>query len=152
MHEEIDAANRATTGRLRRVAADLSDEDLLRPIDPPWTTAALLAHIAFWDRFVQARWIHAIEAGARLPLSIDGGAQDSINDAALPQWVLVPPRDAAAECASAASSVDDFLASLEPEIVAGVVAEGRNRLVDRSLHRGEHLRMIESAFPRVIHA
>src|SRR5690242_18072034 len=113
MREEIEASNRATTARLRKVTTELSDEELLRAIDPPWTTAALLAHVAFWDRFTQARWTHAIETGERLPESIDRTTQDSVNDAALPQWSRVPPRDAAQECVNAATTVDEFLASLD---------------------------------------
>src|SRR5437764_14368281 len=105
MHDEIDAANRATTDRLRRIAAELSNEDLLRPIDPPWTAAALLAHLAFWDRLLQARWTHAIQTGASLPLAIDDASLDLVNDAGLPQWGLAPPRGAAEEGLGAASSV-----------------------------------------------
>jgi hypothetical protein len=51
------------------------------------------------------------------------------------------------ECLAAAGELDRFVAGVDEPIRAQVAAEGRDRLVDRSLHRGEHLRTIEAAFP-----
>jgi hypothetical protein len=39
------------------------------------------------------------------------------------------------------------VASLPEEAVSEIVPSGRERLVDRSLHRDEHLTTIEAAFP-----
>ncbi len=44
--------NRASTTRIRELAASLSDDDLKRPVGEHWTVAVALAHIAFWDRRV----------------------------------------------------------------------------------------------------
>ena len=44
--------NRASTDRIRAMAARLSDEQLLTPIGHHWTAAIVMAHLAFWDRRV----------------------------------------------------------------------------------------------------
>jgi hypothetical protein len=147
MDHQIKERNRGALDRMRAIAARLSEEDLLRPIDPPWTAAALFAHVAFWDRFTHARWLHAREPGGGLPDSIDDAAMELVNQAALPEWAVIPPRTAVAECLAAAQAIDDFIDSLEPDAVAQVLLAGRERLVDRSIHRGEHVDTIEGAFP-----
>jgi len=146
MDQEINGRNRASLDRLRAMAARLSEDELLRPIDPPWTAAALFAHVAFWDRFTHARWLHAAGIGGGLPLSIDDAAMELINQAALREWAAIPPRTAVEECLAAAATINDFIDSLEPDAVSQVLLAGRERLVARSIHRGEHLDTIEAAF------
>ena len=143
----IDDRNRATVGRLAALGTRLSDEELTRVIDPPWTAAALFAHVAFWDRFVHARWLLTAKIGSRTPLPFDDALLELINDASLQQWGVVPPRIAVRDCLAAGEDVDALIRSLEAGVVSEVVQERRERLVDRSLHRGEHLNTIETAFP-----
>src|SRR5436309_942934 len=147
MDPKINERNRAALDRLQAIAARLSDDELLRPIDQPWSTAALFAHVAFWDRFTHARWLHAIETRSDLPLSIDDPAMELVNQAALREWAVIPPRIAVKECLTAAAAIDDFIDSLEPDAVSRVLLAGRERMVDRSIHRREHLETIEGAFP-----
>ena len=59
--QEIEERNRSSLERLRAIGSSLSDAELARTIDAPWTAAALFAHIAFWDRFVLERWRLAAE-------------------------------------------------------------------------------------------
>jgi hypothetical protein len=141
-----DARNRSTTERLRALVGRVSDDDLARSLDPPWTTSALLAHIAFWDRFVLGRWRLAAVRGSRLPDRMDDTPQDLINDAAIPGWIAIPPRAAADACLAAAEELDRFIGSLDPDIIVELVRDRRERLVDRSLHRGEHLGTLETVF------
>jgi hypothetical protein len=143
----MNERNRGSAERLAALGERLSDAELVAGIDPPWTAAGLFAHIAFWDRFVLERWGLAAERGERTPMVVDDGLMDRINDASLNQWMSIPPRVAVEECATAASALDAFIAGVEEDIRAELVAGGRERLVDRSLHRAEHLRTIESAFP-----
>jgi hypothetical protein len=143
----IDERNRATTERLRVLADRVSDDDLARAIDPPWTASALFAHIAFWDRFVHARWERAAREGGRTPAPVDDLPQDLINEASLPSWLTVPVRIAADGCLATASDVDDLLGRLDADVVEELVATDRARLVDRSIHRSDHLRTLEAAFP-----
>jgi hypothetical protein len=145
--EAIERRNRESAERLAALGARLSEPELTAEIDTPWTAAGLFAHIAFWDRFVLERWGLAAERGERTPMVVDDGLMDRINDASLSQWMAIPPRVAVGECATAASALDAFIAGVDEDVRAEVVAEGRERLVDRSLHRAEHLRTMESAFP-----
>jgi hypothetical protein len=145
--EEIVQRNHSSVERLHKFGGALSDGDLAKPIDAPWTAGALFAHIAFWDRFVLERWRLAAETGDRTPMAVDDGVMDRINDASLRQWLAIPARVAVEECLAAGVDFEDLTSRLDPTIVSEVLIEGRERLVDRSLHRGEHLRTIEEAFP-----
>ena len=145
--EAIDRRNRDSAERLAALGARLSEPELTAEIDAPWTAAGLFAHIAFWDRFVLERWGLAAERGERTPMVVDDGLMDRINDASLNQWMSIPARVAVEECATAGSALDAFIAGVDDDVRAELVAAGRERLVDRSLHRDEHLRTLESAFP-----
>jgi hypothetical protein len=144
---EIEDRNRSTVERLRSLGERLSDEELTRLIDRPWTAAALFAHVAFWDRFVHARWLLTVNTGSRTPLPVDDALMELINDASLQQWCAIPPQTAVQDGLAAATEIDALIRSLEADVVSEVVKEGRERLVDRSLHRLEHLNTIEAAFP-----
>jgi hypothetical protein len=145
--QAIEDRNHAATDRLRGLGVRLSDEELTLPVDLPWTAAALFAHMAFWDRFVQARWLLAASTGSRTPLHFDDALLELLNDASLKLWDAIPPRTAVQDCLVAAAEIDALIGSLEADVVSEVVEAGRERLVDRSLHRGEHLKTIETAFP-----
>ena len=145
--QAIEDRNQAAADRLRALGLRLSDEELTRPFDPPWTAAALFAHVAFWDRFVSARWLLAASTGSRTPLHFDDALLELINDASLQQWAVIPPRTAVQDCLAAAAEIDALIGSLEADVVSEVVKARRERVVDRSLHRGEHLTTIETAFP-----
>jgi hypothetical protein len=146
MGASIDERNRASADRLAALGARLSDDELTTAIDPPWTAAGLFAHIAFWDRFVMERWRLAAERSERTPIAVDDGFMDRINDASLSQWMSIPPRVGVELCTAAAREVDAFIESVPDEIRADLAAEGRERLVDRSIHRGDHLATLEAAF------
>jgi hypothetical protein len=145
--EAIDRRNRESAERLAALGSRLSDRDLSSEIDAPWTAAGLFAHVAFWDRFVLERWGLAAERGERTPMVVDDGLMDRINDASLTHWMSIPPRSAVEQCAVAASELDAFIAGVDEDVRAELISEGRERLVDRSLHRAEHLGTIEAAFP-----
>jgi hypothetical protein len=147
MDQDIVRRDRLSLDRLRAVAARLSSDDFQVPIDPPWTAAALFAHVAFWERFTHGRWLHARQSGCGVPVPIEDVVADLVNEAALPQWLMVPPKVAVDECLEAAEAFDGFIRSLDRGLISRVLEEGRPRLVDRSIHRSEHLDTIESAFP-----
>ena len=147
MDQQVHERNRVARDRLRAIGSSLSEDELARVIDPPWTAAALFAHMAFWDRFVHARWRHAQETGGGMPRPIEDDPLEMVNDASLRQWAAIPPRVAVDECLAAADAIDRFIESLDADVVSRAVEEGRERLVDRSLHRGDHLATIERAFP-----
>jgi hypothetical protein len=59
----------------------------------------------------------------------------------------IPPKAAVEQCLVAAAEVDAYLGGIDDEVRSDLIAEGRRRLVDRSIHRGDHLGTLESAFP-----
>jgi hypothetical protein len=144
---DLELRNRRALDRLRSAANALSDGELCEPIDPPWTAAGLFAHLAFWERFTHGRWIEARDSGSAIPIPFEDLAMELVNRAGLPGWLATSPRDAVEQCLAAGSEIDTFIGSLQPEIVSRVLEEGRPRLVDRSIHRSEHLGTIEAAFP-----
>jgi hypothetical protein len=144
--QAIQDRNQAAVDRLRALGSRLSDAELTRPIDPPWTAAGLFAHVAFWDRFVHARWLLAANGESRTPIDFDDALLELINDASLQQWVAIPPRAAVEDCLAAADQLNDLIGSLDDDVVEAVKRR-RPRLVNRSLHRAEHVVTIEAAFP-----
>lgn len=140
MDNSYIARNQAALGRLRELLAQLSDEDMAREIGHGWTVVAALGHLAFWDRITLIRleeWERSGTRPERLP--------DAVNDAMLEQWLVMPPREAAGKAVAAAEAVDQRIAALAPELREEILAAGYSRLLDRSLHRGEHLDEIERA-------
>ena len=139
MDGESKARIDASRERLRRFVAETSDDDLARLIDGDWTAAALLAHTAFWDR--RAAWlVRRCVQGTCTPSPVE---LDAVNEAALPQWRLIPPRAAAQEALEAATEIDGLLAGLSAAQLAAL-RESEIRY-DRSRHRTEHLDQIEQA-------
>jgi hypothetical protein len=137
--------NAAGLARLRALAARCTDDELQRPIEGGWTVAALLAHLAFWDQFVLARWKWAEREGLHVPQALDSAYQDLVNDAGMSLWLACPPREALRQALAAADAVDHYIAGLDDEVAAGLLASGRAPLVDRSWHRDPHLAEIERA-------
>jgi hypothetical protein len=147
MKPEIDDANSASRSVLRAVADRLSESHMVQPLSGPWTPAAVYAHLAFWDRFCRARWLHAQGTDIPTPLPLEDALLELINHADLPHWARVPPAAAIEECLEAAEQVDELISSLGDDTADKIQAEGRPRLIDRSIHRHEHLAMIEAVFP-----
>ncbi len=57
--------NEASLTRLAELAARLTSAELtLRAGDGAWTVGQVLGHMAFWDRFLAARWRAALASGA----------------------------------------------------------------------------------------
>ena len=137
--------NDASRRELVDLATRLNADDLSLEFDDVWTVGALLAHLAFWDGLVAARWRFAATQGHATPIGVDDDLPDLINGSLIPAWRIIDPRRLAALVVTAAEDVDGLIASLPAESVEGVVAEGRPRLLDRSRHREEHLNMIERA-------
>ncbi len=130
--------------RLATLAQRLTDEQLARPLDDGWTVAALLAHLAFWDRFVLARWQRALADGTPIA-TLDDALPDLINAAAANQWRALPAREAARQAVAPAEALDRAIAALPPAIEDETRGRGLPRLLDRSRHRREHLDEIERA-------
>ncbi len=109
------------------------------PLPGGWTVSALLAHLAWWDRIALKRWDDLIQADVA-----PGYIADSINDEMLPQWRSVLPERAVQEALAAAEAVDARIASAPADLAARVGREWP-RMLDRGLHRNEHLDEIDRA-------
>ena len=138
--ERNDAARRELVDLTTRLGAD----DLALEVDDSWTVGALLAHLAFWDRLVEARWQYAATQGRATPIDVPEELPDLINGSLIPAWRSIDPRRLAALVVTAAEDVDALIAGLPTASVDAILAEGRPRLLDRSFHRAEHVAMIEA--------
>jgi hypothetical protein len=141
MDQTIIQGNTAATQRLRTLIGRLNDEQLGRELEGGWTVAALLAHLAFWDRRIVElldRWSRDKFAPAPIDL-------DVINDALLPQWRLIPPRSAANDAISAVESADQAIAGVSPALYTEIQGVMDRPPFDRARHRNMHLDQIEQA-------
>ena len=134
----------ATTLGLSRVQAfvtALTAESLCRVFGNGWTVAATLAHLAFWDRWVEARWNHFARTGSFHDLPDD--VTDWINEAAMREWLALSTPETVRLCLDAATRVTHRIERLSPQHIAAAVATGRLAMVDRTLHWYPHLDEIE---------
>ncbi len=133
--------NQAATRRLTELAARLTEEDLGRSLGGGWTIKAALAHLAFWDRFATALlddWsVRGFQPVAASP--------DHINAAALADWLALDPEQVRREAVAAAQAIDQRVEAVSPDLAEAMVAGGRGRMLDRSVHRGAHCDQIEEA-------
>jgi len=137
--------NRRSGLRLQRLVDGLSG------VAPTWTVATggewsigvELAHMAFWDRFVAERWQNAERTNLSTPAIVDLSLFDLINDAAVPGWSLIASGDAARMAVVAADEVNAVIAALPGYAVETLLAAGWTSLLDRSVHRDEHLEALE---------
>jgi hypothetical protein len=139
----VHAANRAATERIVRLASSIRDDQLATPVGEHWNPGVVFAHLAFWDRRVHLT-VDATEAAGRLVVvDVDIAA----HDISLPLWLLVPPRDAARLAVETATTLDDRLAALPPDLLESL-HDAVPRWVTRWRHRGEHLDELEAALAR----
>jgi hypothetical protein len=130
--------------RLQRLVTQLRDDELRTDLGGGWTVGVAFAHMAFWDRRVVAqleRW----RSQGRGPQPRDEFDSVVINEAAVSQWKLLPPRAAAEEALAAAEAADHALASADPSVLEQVMAQKAPFSLPRATHRQEHLDQIERA-------
>jgi len=135
--------NRASTERIRALAASLTDEEMLQPVGEHWTVAIALAHLAWWDRRVMYVLDKTEQEGSVSIPDID----IAVNDLSLPLWAVVPPREAALIAIETAEALDTRLENYPPDLLEKVYAAS-SRWVIRALHRNEHLDEVDGALNR----
>ncbi|MBI5563863.1 MAG: DinB family protein [Chloroflexi bacterium] len=126
--------NRASTDRMRALAAHLTDEELQQPVGQHWTVAIVFAHLAWWDRRVLYVLDMTKKNGQLFVPEID----ISVNDLSLPLWAAIPPRAAARIGIETAEDLDQRLAAYDPALLEEIYTYNK-RWIIRALHRGEHL-------------
>src|SRR5262245_24585013 len=97
--------NRASTNRIRALAARLTDRELQHPIGKNWTVAVVFAHLAFWDR----RVMHVLDKIERDGKLSAPEVDIVVNDISLPLWAAIPPREAARIAIESAEALDKRL-------------------------------------------
>jgi len=130
--------------RQRALVERLDDDALRLAVNPHWTVAAVLGHIAFWDGRVLAL-ADKLERGEPFTSS-DAEPEDVdwINDASRPLIHAVPPRELATLAMEIAEQTDARVATLPPERLWP--RDPNSPLYAfRSSHRGEHLDDVEAA-------
>jgi Mycothiol maleylpyruvate isomerase N-terminal domain len=145
-----DLSERALKGRtsdgferLFDMLEALEPEHLELPVAGGWTVSGLLAHLAFWDCWVVARWDRFEQRGRfdDLPDGID----DLVNAAAMPEWLALPPARSLELLRRAAAEVTRRIESLPSDAVRAASQSGRPAMVDRTLHWHPHLDEISRA-------
>ena len=132
--------NRASTNRIRALAARLTEAEMQHPVGEHWTVGIALAHLAFWDRRV-AYVLDMTEHDGKLFIpEID----IFVNDLSLPLWAAIPPRAAARIAIETAEALDNQLQGFPPALLEELYAYNQ-RWVVRALHRGEHLDDVDAA-------
>lgn len=126
--------NRASTQRIRDMAARLSDAELQQPVGQHWTVAIVFAHLAFWDR----RVMYVLDMTERDGKLFIPEIDIFVNDLSLPLWAAIPPREAARIAIETAETLDKRLEAYSPALLEEIFNYNK-RWVIRALHRGEHL-------------
>ena len=142
--------NHASRAALKKVLAGLSTADLSRRVgDGTWTIGQTLGHLSFWDRFLAARWRAALAGGTGgQPSYLPHDLADVLNDGLPQTWGALASADgnaAIAETIAAAHEVDAVIAALPGDEPIALILGERRALLDRSIHRFEHLAAIENA-------
>jgi hypothetical protein len=132
--------NRASTERMRTLAATLTDEEMLHPVGEHWTVAITLAHLAWWDR----RVIYVLDVTEREGEAFVPEIDIFVNDLSLPLWAAVPPREAARIAIETAETLDVRLENFPPDLLQKLYAV-TPRWVIRAIHRNEHLDEVDAA-------
>jgi len=150
------ARNDASRKRLQSVLGALKPNHFGLIVHEGWTVAATLAHLAFSDRQIQG-WLEEWgREGIRTSAALqewDKAARIRLrgqNDELLSRWLATDPQEIKAEVIAAAETIDDTIANLSPALTETILTTslfGRRRpwVIDRSIHRDEHLDEIERA-------
>ena len=135
--------NRASTDRIRALAARLTDEEMQHPVGEHWTVGIALAHLAWWDR----RVMYVLDMTERNSDLFVPEIDIFVNDLSLPLWAAIPPREAARIAIESAETLDQRLEGYPPALLEAIYAHNK-RWVIRALHRGEHLDEVDAALKR----
>lgn len=140
LNQSFIELNRASTERMRALAARLTDAEMQHPVGEHWTVGIVYAHIAWWDRRVLYVLDMTEKNGALFVPEID----IFVNDLSLPLWAAVPPREAVRIALDTAVTLNTRLENYDPTLLAEIYNYNK-RWVIRALHRNEHLDEAEAA-------
>ena len=132
--------------RMRAIVDRASDDDLRISVNPHWTVAGVLGHIAFWDARVLSL-ADKLEGGEPFTSSdTEPEDVDWINDASRELIHAIPPREAAELALEIAERTDARVANLPVDRLWPTDPDSPLYAL-RASHRGEHLDEVEAALP-----
>ena len=132
--------NRASTERIRNLAARLTDVEMQTRVGEHWTVGIVFAHLAWWDRRVMYVLDMTEKDGKLFIPEID----IFVNDLSLPLWAAIPPREAARIAIETSETLDKRLEEYSPTLLEEIYNYNK-RWVIRALHRAEHLDEADAA-------
>jgi hypothetical protein len=137
--------NARELARMRAIVERLDEETARRPVNPHWTVAGVLGHIAFWDGRVLSL-ADKLERGEPFTVADDEAEEDVDwnNDASRPLIHAVPPLELARLALAIAEETDARVAALPPDRLSPQDPTSPIYAL-RADHRGEHLDDIEAA-------
>ena len=77
--------NRASTGRIKKLAANLTDVEMQTRVGEHWTVCITLAHLAFWERRVK----YVLDMTAKEGKLVIPNIDIIVNDLSLPFWAAI---------------------------------------------------------------
>jgi hypothetical protein len=132
--------NRASTERIKKLAASLTEERMQTRVGEHWTVAIAFAHLAWWDR----RVMYVLDMTARNGKLFIPEIDIFVNDLSLPLWAVIPPREAARIAIETSEDLDQRLEAYPQDLLEEIHAYNK-RWVVRALHRNEHLDEVDAA-------
>lgn len=132
--------NRESTNRIKKLVANLTDEQFQTRVGEHWTVAIALVHLAFWDR----RVLSTLEETAKNKKLSVVEIETVVNDVSLPIWETVPAQEAVKLAIETAEELDNQLENFPKDLLEEIYNHNK-RLVVRALHRNEHLHEVEEA-------
>jgi Mycothiol maleylpyruvate isomerase N-terminal domain len=141
--ERLVTNSRLGVDRLTASLNKLAPTELSAPLPNGWTVSITLAHLAFWDQWVVARWKRFLKIGSFE--DIDDSVMDLVNDAALPAWTSLMPQETVKMAVASARQAVATVTNLPDDAQAAAIDTGRNTMLDRTLHWDPHLQEINKA-------
>ncbi len=138
MPQHFVQENEASRNELRAFIDQLGDSELGHEVGNGWTVSTVLCHLAFWEQrvlYLLQQW----RDGQFEPFRLTPQAINSINEAGRAIARAVPGRAAAQLALDSAESTDAQIAQVSEDLVEKICAAGFDRMLNRSLHRREHL-------------
>ena len=135
--------NRASTERIKKLAASLTDEQMQTRVGEHWTVAIALVHLAWWDR----RVMYVLDMTAKDHDVFIPNIDIFVNDISLPLWAAIPPREAARIAIETSEDLDRRL-EIYPQDLLEKIYDTNKRWVVRALHRNEHLDEVDAALKK----
>ena len=130
--------------RMRSIVESVSEAELRISVNPHWTVAAVLGHIAFWDARVLSL-ADKLERGEPFTSSdTEPEDVDWINDASRALIHAIPPRDAARLALEIAEETDARVATIPVDRLWPTDPDSP-LYAKRASHRGEHLDDVEAS-------